>query len=194
MALPLATETGSTQLDIIRPGETVAFVLLFPSAPPDYRQYQVLVLSGVPLPAENHYTTDLLVTDLQQEATGSNMYRIVGRLVNQGTTAVEKLRLLVTAYDDQGRVVSVSPAGHVRRGTPGRGGCPLRRRLAFRRHRCGHLLREAAGAHGTIGKVYLREETSHVDSEDGVQGIRLDNQGRDQSSVPGGNSRARRIC
>lgn len=105
--LPLATETGLTQLDVIPPGDAVAFVLLFPSSPPDYPQYQVVILSGVPVPPEARYTWDLTVSDLQEEARGSNMYQVMGRLVNDGATDVEMMRLLVTGYDEQGRVVSV---------------------------------------------------------------------------------------
>ena len=105
--LPLATESGLTQLDVILPGDAVAFVLLFPTAPPTYPQYQVTILSGVPLPPEARYTWDLTAADLQGEAIGSNMYQVTGRLVNNSTADVEMLRLLVTAYDDEGRVVSV---------------------------------------------------------------------------------------
>jgi LysM repeat protein len=104
--LPLAAETGLTQLDVILPGEAVAFALLFSTSPPEYPQYQVVVLSGVPLPPETRYTWDLTVSDLQEETLGSNMYRVTGRLTNSAESDVEMMQLLVTGYDKQGRVVS----------------------------------------------------------------------------------------
>jgi hypothetical protein len=47
---------------------------------------------------------------LQGQTAGADRYQVSGRLQNMGASDVEKLRLVVTAYDDQHRVVAVRQA------------------------------------------------------------------------------------
>jgi hypothetical protein len=102
----LASETAFPQLDVVPPEQSVSFAILFAAAPRQFAQYQALILAGVPMSPNTRYYLDLVVSDLQGQAVDATRYRVRGNLQNVGASDVEKLRLLVTAYDDQERVVA----------------------------------------------------------------------------------------
>lgn len=106
----LAAETGFAQLDVLSPGRTVAFAILFTDPPSQFAQYQATVIAGVPFSRHTRYYLDLAAADLQAELVGADRYRVSGRLYNQGTLDAERVRLLVTGYDEQQRVVAVRQA------------------------------------------------------------------------------------
>lgn len=103
----LASETVFPQLDVVPPGEAVSFAILFTDPPREFAQYQTVVLTGVPMSRNTRYYLDLVASDLQGQAADAARYRVTGDLQNVGASDVENLRLLVTAYDDQERVVAV---------------------------------------------------------------------------------------
>jgi LysM repeat protein len=106
----LAAETGFAQLDVLSPGSTMPFAVLFADPPPQFAQYQAAVIAAVPFSRHTRYYLDLAATDLQAELVGADRYRVSGRLHNKGTHDAERVRLLVTGYDEQQRVVSVRQA------------------------------------------------------------------------------------
>ena len=106
----LAAQTAFPQLDVVLPGRAVSFAILFTNPPRQFAQYQAVVLAGVPTSPDARYYLDLTADDLQGQLAGADRYRVTGRLQNTGASDVEKLRLIVTAYDDQRRVVAVRQA------------------------------------------------------------------------------------
>jgi LysM repeat protein len=102
-----ASQTAFPQLDVVPPGEAIAFAILFDNPPRQFAQYQAVVLAGVPMSPNTRYYLDLVATDLQGQATDATHYRVRGDLKNVGPSDVEDLRLLVTAYDDEARVTAV---------------------------------------------------------------------------------------
>ncbi len=103
----LAEEQDMPQLDVVPPGERVAFAILFPSSPAEFARYQVVVLRGVPVSPESRYDWDLAVEDLHEEAADGRMLRLAGSIRNAGELPAENVRVLVTGYDGQGQVNSV---------------------------------------------------------------------------------------
>jgi LysM repeat protein len=106
----LDSETAFPQLDVVPPGQAVSFAILFADPPRQFAQYQAVVLAGVPMSPNTRYYLDLVVSDLQGQAADAARYRVRGDLQNVGTSDVEDLRLLVTAYDDQDRIIAVRQA------------------------------------------------------------------------------------
>jgi hypothetical protein len=106
----LAVEEDFLQLDVVLPGHTVAFAILFDNPPPQFAQYHAMALTGVPLSPNSRYYLDLRVTDTRGRTTGFDTYQVSGQLHNIGTSDAERLRLLVTGYDDQRHVTAVRQA------------------------------------------------------------------------------------
>jgi LysM repeat protein len=106
----LAGETTYTQLDVVAPGQAVSFAILFDNPPREFAQYQAVVLAGVPTSSNTRYYLDLVASDLQGQVVDAARYLVKGDLQNVGSSDVESLRLLVTAYDEQDRVLAVRQA------------------------------------------------------------------------------------
>ena len=106
----LADEAAYPQLDVVPPGEAVSFAILFKDPPRDFAQYQAVVLSGVPMSPNTRYYLDLVAGAVQGKALDAARYRVIGELRNVGDSDVENLRLLITAYDGQERVIAVRQA------------------------------------------------------------------------------------
>ena len=106
----LAAETAFAQLDVLSPGRAVAFAILFAHPPAQFAQYQAGVLAAVPVARQTRYYLDLAATDIQGEVVGADSYRVSGRLLNRGASDVERVRLLVTGYDERRRVTAVRQA------------------------------------------------------------------------------------
>jgi LysM repeat protein len=106
----LAEEAAYPQLDVVPPGETVSFAILFKDPPREFAQYQAVVLAGVPMSPNTRYYLDLVTSAVQGRALDAARYRVTGELRNAGASDVEDVRLVVTAYDDQERVIAVRQA------------------------------------------------------------------------------------
>jgi LysM repeat protein len=106
----LASELAFPQLDVVPSGGAVSFAILFDAPPEQFAQYQAVVLAGVPMSANTRYYLDLVAADVQGQTLDANRYRVRGDLRNAGASDAENLRLLVTGYDDEDRVVAVRHA------------------------------------------------------------------------------------
>jgi len=106
----LTSEAAYPQLDVVPAGQSVSFAFLFNNPPREFAQYQAVILAGVPTSPNTRYYLDLMASDLQGQAVDAARYRVKGDLKNVGTSDVEGLRLLITAYDDQDRVIAVRQA------------------------------------------------------------------------------------
>jgi LysM repeat protein len=102
----LARETGFTQLEVIQPGHSLPFALLFETPPSSFAQYQVTAIAGVPLPDQTRYYFDLETFDLRGVPEGPTIYRISGQLRNRGAIDAETIRLVAVAYDQEDRVLA----------------------------------------------------------------------------------------
>ncbi len=102
----LAREAAYTQLDIIPPGETVPFAILFENPPSSFAQYQVIPVTGLPISSETRYYFDLEIFDSQGNPTGLNGYQVEGQLKNTGESDTEAIRLVAVVYDEEGRVLA----------------------------------------------------------------------------------------
>ena len=102
----LAREAAFTQLDVVQPGESVPFAILFESPPETFAQYQVLAVAGIPLAGQTRYYFDLETIDLRGAPEGINNYRIQGQLRNWGNADVETIRLVAIVYDAEKRVLA----------------------------------------------------------------------------------------
>jgi LysM repeat protein len=112
----LSSESAYPQLDVVPPGQAISFAILFSDPPREFAQYQAVLLAGVPTSPNTRYYLDLVASDVQGQAVDAARYRVGGDLQNVGTSDAEGLRLLVTAFDDQERVVAVvlRPPRHLR--------------------------------------------------------------------------------
>ncbi len=106
----LASESDLPQLDVLPPGQAVSFAILFAEPPRQFAQYQAVVLAGAPMSPNTRFYLDLVASDLQSQVADASRYRVKGNLQNVGPSDVEGLRLLVTGYDNQDRVIAVRQA------------------------------------------------------------------------------------
>ncbi len=88
-------------LDLIPPGGRSPFGLLFPARPPGLAGFQATLASAERVAALGDRATDLAVVEQNGGPAGS-LYRVTGRVQNQGQVAVEEVRVVVTLYDAQG--------------------------------------------------------------------------------------------
>jgi LysM repeat protein len=102
----LAKETAFTQLDVIPPGQSVPFAILFESPPSEFAQYQVTAVAGVPLSNQARYYFDFETFDLQGSPEGVATYRLTGQLRNSGSTDAESIRLVAVAYDEDNKILA----------------------------------------------------------------------------------------
>ena len=102
----LVREAAFTQLDVVLPGQSAPFAVLFESAPETFAQYQVVPVSAVLLAGDTRYYFDLEPIDLRGAPVGIDTYRISGQLRNTGTEDVEAIRLVAITFDQDDRVLA----------------------------------------------------------------------------------------
>lgn len=102
----LARQAAFTQLDVVPPGQSAPFAILFDAPPEDFAQYQVAAVSGVPISPEARYYFNLEAVDLHGSPEGPDIYRIRGNLRNSGPSDAESIRLVAVAYDEEGQVLA----------------------------------------------------------------------------------------
>ncbi len=102
----LAREAAYTQLDVVLPGKSAPFALLFKTPPQSFAQYQVVPVSGVPLLGDTRYYFDLETFDLHGSPQGLATYRVTGQLRNTGPSDAEAIRLVAVAYNKNNQVLA----------------------------------------------------------------------------------------
>lgn len=107
----LASGAAYIQLDILAAGGRAPFAVLFTPAPDTFAQYQTRVLSGVPSTHLGPRYPDLAVVGDVGRLTEDNVYRVWGEVHNAGDAEAERVALVVTLYDDEGRVVGARTEG-----------------------------------------------------------------------------------
>ena len=108
----VATGSTFTEFDIIPNEGKMPFALLFTEPPSGFSHHQVAALSGVTVAHWGRNYMDLTIESDHGEASGERVYIVAGQVRNTGQHDVEQIRIVVTAYDAEGRVVGI------RRGSP----------------------------------------------------------------------------
>jgi LysM repeat protein len=108
----VATGSTFTEFDIIPNESKMPFALLFTEPPSGFSHHQVVALSGVAVAHWGHNYMDLTIESDRGEASGERAYVVTGQVRNTGQHDAEQVRMVVTAYDAEGRVVGI------RRGSP----------------------------------------------------------------------------
>lgn len=106
----LASGAAFTQLDVLAAGGRAPFAFLFTSAPTSFAQYQIRVLAGVPSTHLGPRYPDLTVEKDLGEWMDENNYRVRGEVHNSGQADAENVVVVVTLYDEEGRVVGARTA------------------------------------------------------------------------------------
>lgn len=102
----LSSEAVFTQLDLLLPDHSVPFAVLFTDPPSSFAQYQVAVISAVPILGETRYYLELAAVETSAVQVDETTYQVRGELENIGSHNVEAIKLVVTAYDANNQVVA----------------------------------------------------------------------------------------
>ena len=103
----VATGSTFTEFDIIPNEGKMPFALLFPEPPSNFSHHQVVALSGVTVAHWGRNYVDLNIESGHGEASGERAYVVTGQVRNTGQQDAEQIRMVVTAYDAEGRVVGI---------------------------------------------------------------------------------------
>ncbi len=106
----VATGSTFTEFDIVPNGDRMPFALLFTEPPSDFSHHQVVALSGVTVAHWGRNYMDLTIELDHGEASGERVYVVTGQVRNTGQYEAEQIRIVVTAYDAEGRVVGIRRA------------------------------------------------------------------------------------
>ena len=106
----VATGSTFTEFDIVPNGDRMPFALLFTEPPSDFSHHQVVALSGVTVAHWGHNYLDLTIELDHGEASSERVYVVTGQVRNTGQYEAEQIRIVVTAYDAEGRVVGIRRA------------------------------------------------------------------------------------
>ena len=102
----LARAAAYTQLDVVLPGQSVPFAILFETPPDEFAQYQVNAVSGVPLTGQTRYYFDFDVFDTTGSPEDIGIYRLTGKLRNTGPVDAESIRLVAVLYNADDRILA----------------------------------------------------------------------------------------
>lgn len=100
---PPATKITWCARDVIPPGESAPFGVLFSRPPADVASHQVTLLKAVPVTHGSSQHDGLSVTRHQGGPAGA-VYRVTGTVSNTGDETAEKVTLLVTLYSTASQV------------------------------------------------------------------------------------------
>lgn len=107
----LAEASNLAALDIVNSGESAPFSLRIDDAPAGFTRYRTELVSAVPAFIGGYYR-ELEIRDLQSgdaanRRDGTEPYTVSGRVYNYGTVEAVNVQVVLTAYDNGGRVVAV---------------------------------------------------------------------------------------
>jgi LysM repeat protein len=106
----VATGSTFTEFDIIPNEGKMPFALLFTEPPSGSSHHQVVALSGVTVAHWGRNYMDLTIESDHGKASGERAYAVTGQVKNTGQHDAEQIRIVVTAYDAEGRVVGIRRA------------------------------------------------------------------------------------
>jgi LysM repeat protein len=94
--------------DLVRPGQTSPFRVLFTDPPAGYTNYAISMLRGERIDPATRYA-DLQVTK-NESAPSGQQFRIAGEITNADTASAAGALVVATTYDADGRVVGYRQA------------------------------------------------------------------------------------
>jgi LysM repeat protein len=106
----VANGSTFTEFDIIPNEGKMPFALLFTEPPFSFSHHQVVALSGVTVAHWGRNYMDLTIESDHGEASGEQAYVVTGQVRNTGQHDAERIRIVVTAYDAEGRVTGIRRA------------------------------------------------------------------------------------
>ena len=101
---PLAEQTALAAADYLPPGERAPFAVLFPDPPDGVAEARAQLLRGEPIGPVTEIFTPLAVLEPQGNISGPQ-YRVTGQVSNQAGVLVDSVRIVVTVFDAEGRVL-----------------------------------------------------------------------------------------
>ena len=102
----LKNATLYVSLEVIAPNGSAPFRVLFTDPPPTISRVEVKPIRGESIdPADPNYRYANVQITKQAGAPAGNQYRVTGEVTNQDEAAARKVRLIVTTFDENNRVV-----------------------------------------------------------------------------------------
>jgi LysM repeat protein len=99
----LKNATLYVSLEVIPPNASAPFRVLFTDPPPAISRVEVKPLRGEAIDPTIRYA-NMQITK-QAGAPAGNQYRVTGEVTNQDAAAARKVRLIITTFDENNRVV-----------------------------------------------------------------------------------------
>lgn len=104
LGTPLVSGVTLAAADYLPGGARAPFAILFREPPPEASDMSVALLRAESIGAITAGFVPLTVSGLEGGVSGPQ-YRVTGRLLNDSGGAVERATVVVTLYDDEGRVI-----------------------------------------------------------------------------------------
>jgi LysM repeat protein len=104
--------SGFIALDVLPPGGRAPFAILFPRLSAQFSRYEALPFGGVALAPKARYYLELEAVDVKADRRDETL-TLSGVVRNKGESDAEKVKVTITGYDGEGRVVAmrqVAPA------------------------------------------------------------------------------------
>jgi LysM repeat protein len=103
----LAAGTAFAELDVVPRGKRSPFAVAFDDPPGRFARYQAIPLRAQSLNQLGSYYLDLEILEDHGEPRGRNSYSVAGRVRNRGEKTARNIRVVITGYDEAGRVAAV---------------------------------------------------------------------------------------
>lgn len=100
---PLADQKGWVARDLIPPGESAPFGILFTDPPADPGGHLITLVSAETATRPSGVLTQLTSSEVQGGPAGA-YFRVTGMIQNEGNQDMQEIIVLVTLYDDENRV------------------------------------------------------------------------------------------
>ena len=104
LGTPLVSGVTLAASDYLPGGACAPFAILFREPPPEASDMSVTLLRAESIGAITAGFVPLTVSGLEGQVSGPQ-YRVTGRLLNDSGGTVERATVVVTLYDDEGRVI-----------------------------------------------------------------------------------------
>lgn len=105
----IARTEGPVALNLVDPGKTAPFAVTFGEAPGAFARYRVFATHAVPAYVGGYYR-DLEVSNVTADGERYASYTVSGIIRNVGPEEAVEVEVVVTAYDDLGRVIATRRA------------------------------------------------------------------------------------
>ena len=109
LGTPLATKDTLAAADYLAPEQRAPFSLLFPAPPPEAVKAEAILRRAEPIGAITSSFLPLTVSELTGAISGPQ-YQVAGQITNQTDLQVEQIRVVITLYDAEEKVLAYRKA------------------------------------------------------------------------------------